>query len=401
MVMKGKGMALNSTNDCFAQFDEAFARLEADLATPDERSSTPSADLSEYEEAFDNIDRQLAAQPEPTTPETPTSEPMPAPAPAVTPEPLADGVIKPTRVNLALVPPTAVAESSRTTALVQHETETLWERPANGGTPLERLVGTMQNLLWLQRAIHARSPRIVDRVRWQQVADVFNDVRQLCTEFDLQTARVRAEFALKALDDDRLDGLAAEIGELVRHIRHDLQTCSIVPIARESVWGFTLALDARAQRAFPSAVREVADAGRCIGFTTHAAAAFHLMRAAEIGRRAVARAIRFDTRETEAADWAGTITALQARMLDLSGWPAGPARKAVKNFLTALLSDAREMEEARRRLAEGEPFMECHAVALWYSTRDFLALAAERVSETEDTLLTADDFVGSEVTGNG
>ena len=80
-------------------------------------------------------------------------------------------------------------------------------------------------------------------------------------------------------------------------------------------------------------------------------------------------------------------------MLDLAGWPAGPARKAVKHFLTALLSDAKEMDEARRRLSEGEKFEECHAMALWYATRDFLTLAAERVSEADDTLLTPDDFI--------
>ena len=87
------------------------------------------------------------------------------------------------------------------------------------------------------------------------------------------------------------------------------------------------------------------------------------------------------------------MVALQTRMMDLAGWPAGPARKSVKKFLTALLSDAKEMEEAHRRLTEGESFEECHAIALWYATRDFLALAAERVSEGDDTLLAPDDFI--------
>lgn len=417
--MKAKGIALNGTDDCFAQFDAAFAKLEADLATPRDAGAAPRADLSEYEDAFDDIDRQLAAAPEGTAP---ASSSMPAAAdpphaPAV-PGPLlqAAAITQPTitasaaaaseghgdpttdqpraaRTPLALVTSSATALVEPQRSALTPVDEALWERPSGGGTPLERLVGTMQNLLWLQRAILSRSNRIADRVRWERVAEIFNEVRQLCTEFELPTARVRAEFALKALDEDRLDVLAVEIGELVRHIRHDLHACSIAPIARERVWGFTLALDERAQKAFPSAAAEVAEAGRCIGFGMHAAAAFHLLRAAECGRRVLARVVRFDDQDPEAGDWSSTVAALQARMMDLGGWPAGPARKSVKDFLTALISDMREMEEARRRLAEGEPFEDCHATALWYATRDFLALGAERVSEARDTLLSPDDFI--------
>ena len=396
--MKVKGIAPNGTEDCFARFDEAFAKLEADLAgaRDAERPSTPRPDLSEYEEAFSAIDRQLALQPQATA----DAAVPPAPAPELQPpakpaEPIAPKAGDSPRANLALVPPptATLAEAPRAVALVPHEVEDLWQRPSGGGTPLERLVCTMQNLLWLQRAIRSRSAHIADRVRWEQVAEVFHDVRRLCDDFDLQTARVRADFALKALDDDRLDLLAVEIGELVRHIRHDLQACSIAPIDKERVWGFSLALDARAEGAFPSAKADVADAGRCIGHGMYGAAAFHLLRAAECGRRVLARAVRFDLGEVEASDWQTTITALQNRMMDLAGWPAGPARKAVKDFLTALISDAREMEEARRRLAEGESFQECHATSLWYSTRDFLALAAERVSEADDSLLRPDQFI--------
>jgi hypothetical protein len=64
--MKGNGNA--SPDDCFARFEEAFARLEANSGGADhthEQRSQPAAaaDLSEFEEAFSNIDRQLEAQP--------------------------------------------------------------------------------------------------------------------------------------------------------------------------------------------------------------------------------------------------------------------------------------------------------------------------------------------------
>ena len=416
MQAKGTGAP---PDDCFAKFDEAFARLEANMVAAErpkeDKPNPPPADLSEYEEAFADIDRQLAAQPEPaTTPVAPiasaagAASAAPGPAAAV-PSSLAPAApvaasAEPqspeqtggsSRASLALVLPASgtASDTSRAHALTYYDADGLWLPPTGGGTPLERLVGTIQNLQWLQRSIQGRTSRLPDRVRWEQVGEIVSAVRQLCSEFDLPTASVRVEFALTAFDEGRHDSLAIEVGELVRHLRHDLQACSIAPIPRERVWGFTLSLDERAHKAFPTAANEVAEAGRCIGFGVYGATAFHLLRAAEYGRRAVARAVRFDERDAEAEDWATTITALQTRMLDLAGWPAGPARKAVKNFLTALLSDARDLEEARRRLAEGAVFQECHAVALWYSTRDFLTLAAERVSEARDALLTPDDFI--------
>lgn len=400
--MNVRGTAVSSTEDCFARFDEAFAKLEADLcaanAPPDaaapNASNAPCADLSEFEEAFDNIDRQLAAQPDSTAP---SQAALTAPV-AKSRESEVTAVMKsadaPTRPSLALVPPsgTALAEPLRVTAPISRELEELWEKPAGGGTPLERLVGTMQNLLWLHRVIHSRGVRSADRTRWEQVAAIFADVRQLCGEFDLQTARVRVDFALKALEEDRLDLLAIELAELVRHLRHDLQSCSIAPIAKERVWGFSLALEDRAQHAFPSAATEIAEAGRCIGFAMHDAAAFHLLRAAERGRRVLARALSPDAGDSAVHDWSAIITGLEARLHELSKWPGGAARKTAKAFFQSLLSDARAIEESRRRLADGETYQECHTMALWYDTRDFLSLAAERVSEAQDTLLTIKSF---------
>jgi hypothetical protein len=230
-------------------------------------------------------------------------------------------------------------------------------------------------------------------MRWERVADVLRDATELCDELDLATAKVRAQFAIDAFESDRLDVLAREVRELVRHIHHDLHRCATLAVPPQRAWMSSVSLDERANRAFPGSASDVAEAGRCLAFGLHAAAIFHLLRAAEHGRIALARAVRVDGRPHHAADWSATIVALQKRAAALSRWPAGPARKAAKAFLTAMVSDARELEDIRRRMHEGESFEECHAVAAWLATRDFLAAAAERVSETRDTVLSADDFI--------
>ena len=395
--MKAKGHALNSSDDCFAEFDEALTDPKCDLRAPRTGPQEPTpADLNEYEDAFELIDRQLAAcVAAPAEGDANTQTAGAAAAQPVILEAAAESNHKATR--LALVAPIAAAITVAARAAAREYSDTdageLWQRPEDGGTPLERLVGAVQNLLWIERAVQARNGKMAERARWEQIAGVFSDVRRLCDEFGLASACVRAEFALKAFENDRLDVLTGEVSELIRHIRHDLHTCSVVPVSREHVWALDLTVDAPATLAFPLAHIEVAEAGRCIALGLHSAAAFHFLRAAECGRRPLARAVRFNLDDSEATDWTTTVTALQARMVNLRGWPAGPARKAVKAFLGALLRDARELEEAARRLTEGTTFQECHATATWYAARDFLTRAAERVCEDRETLLAADEFI--------
>jgi hypothetical protein len=380
--MKGNGNA-SSGDDCFARFDEAFSKLEAELSAADAPQNATAAsvplDLSEYEEAFTNIDRQLAAH----APSEPAVAPeAPPPAVAVTPRP-----------NLALVAPPLAAptEPARPVPERTVDSDELWRRPAGGGTPLERLVTTIQNLLWLQRVVHSRSARLAERIRLQQVAELFGDARQMCVEFDLQTARVRADFAIASLDEDRLDRLVTDIGELVRHIRHDLRSCTISPVPRSRAWVIDASLDARTAKAFPSAAADVAAGGTCAGFGLQAAAVFHMLRAAEHGRRRLAIALHATAFDAGATDWGTTITALEHRLADAVRW-SGPAKTAATGFYHALANDARLLHDAQRKLNAGDGFDEHHALAVLQTARAFLDRLAQFVSESQQRPLTQTDF---------
>jgi hypothetical protein len=393
-----------ATDDCFVKFDQAFAKLEADL-------NTPGADLREFEEAFSQIDRHLDARPaSPVEPAPEAAAPL-IPTPATTRSLIAESTVAMPATAIpddapavATAPvagatptveaPTVMLAASRgsASALVPYEVDELWRKPSGGGTPLERLVVMLQNLLWLESALQARAARGLDRFRSTQLAEVFSDARQVCADFDLPTARVRAEFALAALDAERLDLLAAEIAQLLRHVRHDLQSCSIWPIARGRVWTFTATLDERTSKSFPSAVPDIAEGGRAAGFGLHHAAVFHMLRAAECGRRALASAARLQPSESDAPDWASTCALLHTRLADLTNWPAGPARKAAKTFFSAALDDARVLQEAHLRLTSGGAFDEVHVILVVNTTRTFLARVAGSVSELADAQLTRQHF---------
>jgi hypothetical protein len=376
--MNGKGQA-SSADDCFAQFDEAFARLEGDLLERAPRAANPPvADLSEYEEAFTVIDRQLDAHvtSEPAAPHVSLAAPPPAVA---APEPA------------AATPPGPANDSARPTVETDHEGAEMWRHAAGAGTPLDRLVVSLQNLLWLHRAVQTRTAGVGDRTPRELVATVFVDARRICEEFDLSTARVRVDFAVSAFEEGRRHRLSAEIGELLRHIRHDLQTCAMSPIARSRAWLFNAALDERAAIAFSSARADLAAGGRSIGYGLHSAAVFHLVRAANAGRRRLAAAVQADGFEAAAADWTATIAVLESRQADARRWTgAGNAHAA--GFYHALLNDARMLQDADRKLQVGDPFDEHHAIAVLYAVRHFLNRLAEYMTETDQRQLTQADF---------
>jgi hypothetical protein len=208
---------------------------------------------------------------------------------------------------------------------------------------------------------------------------------------------VRADFALAALDNETLDTLGAEVTELVRHIRHDLQSCSIWPIARNRVWSFSLALNEKAAAAFPSAGSDIAEGGRCFGFGRYSAAVFHMLRAADPGVRALARAANATAAAAhDGADWAPLLTLVDARVSVISTWPVGPARAAALEFFQGALSEARGLHDAARKLANASAtatLEEHQALHVCHTTKDLLVRLSERVTESHRRTLGKRDFV--------
>ena len=393
------------TDDCFAKFDEAFESLAAEFDTtttgalvkpaavsatlrivppPDSEGRTArpvqpqGRGLEEYAEAFDMLDAHLASHPAPASPGDELlanyAGKLTAPAP------------KPTLRAGDSTASGLVATSGSVALSTDIE---LWRRRA-GGTPLERLMGTLQNLSLIQRRLNDRTARHSDRITTDDIAATFSDVRALCVEFDLPTARVRADFALAALESDQLEALSHEITELVRHVRHDLQSCSIVPIARDRVWSFSLALDERTAAAFPSAQDDFIEGGQCFGFGRYAASVFHMLRAAEHG----IRALRVAASPKKTTD-ANVVLLLEARLAEADQWTPSAAKQRAQEFYEAALSQVRRLRDAERKLARGTSkavLDESQAVAVYEATRELLTLLAGRISEAQARSLRKNDF---------
>jgi hypothetical protein len=205
---------------------------------------------------------------------------------------------------------------------------------------------------------------------------MFADVRQVCIDFDLPTARVRAEFAVAALEHDDVERLATEIGELLRHMRHDLQSCSIWRIARTRAWAFKTTLDENVATTFPSATGEFIAGVRATGFGLHTACAFHMLRAASIARDALMATIRMAPSNMSSPDWPSAIDAMQTHLATLEG-PVQRGR------MGALLNDARFLHNVERMLASGSTCDENYALAVLQTAEAFLQRAATFLNDRE------------------
>jgi hypothetical protein len=347
--MNGQGNRANG-DESVAGFDEAIARLEADVVAAaralDASVQPVTADLSEFEEAFSQIDRQLAAH----QPSLATASPTPA-------------VVRP-RLARVIPAPAPAARRTLPTQERSDDVDSLW-RLSTTATPLERLVVTMQNLAWLQAALRSASAAGEEARIPEAAAEIIAATRRFSVDLELASAQARVEFTMAAMERQSVEGLSTEVGELIRHIRHDLQSCAMWPVRRGRSGAHLPALDEHAARAVPAAAQEMAEAARSAGFGLHNATVFHVLRAAQRGLRGLSA-----TPGTPAAgvDWPKILARLEAM-----------AATAPGGELSSVLHDARLLHDAERRLAGGGGFDEHHALAVLRAGCQLLNRVAQAV----------------------
>jgi hypothetical protein len=185
----------SQNEDCFAQFDRVFDSLADELhwqeARPSARAELPTApapagdELQQYESAFAMLDDKLAESDrvELTIPATPPVQ------------------IQAARASVSVIKP----RRARRTAVT-----------------FDDVFDVLENLTVVRRRNRLSEERHL-------VARLLADTRQLCADLDLQSARVRVEFAVLTLENHHFDRLPNELDELARHIRYDLRFCSLAP----------------------------------------------------------------------------------------------------------------------------------------------------------------------------
>ena len=146
--------------------------------------------------------------------------------------------------------------------------------------------------------------------------------------------------------------------------------------------------------AFPTAHSNILEAGNALIFEMNNAAAYHLMRVAEVGLRVLAWDRRVvpkykgDAIPLELAEWGKLIAGTENKVQLIHKWRRNLVREEAHQFYNRLLVEIRAFNDGwRRHIAHNRShnFEDDEAIALWGHVARFMETLATKMSEKERT----------------
>ena len=155
------------------------------------------------------------------------------------------------------------------------------------------------------------------------------------------------------------------------------------------------AFGAGVERAFPSIESDLEEAGNCLAFGCNIAAAFHLMRVAEVGLWELGRDRQIPLAtagKIEYAEWGHIIRELEEAAKAIQSWPNSLSKDDAHRFYNYSLVEIRAFNDGwRRHAAHARPNMPPmspeEALALWSHVERFMKVLAGKISEGKYTSL--------------
>jgi hypothetical protein len=147
--------------------------------------------------------------------------------------------------------------------------------------------------------------------------------------------------------------------------------------------------------AFPSARFDISEAGTSLACGCNSAAAFHLMRAAEIGLWELGRDRQIplaSAGKIEFTEWGKIIGKLETAVQAIQKWPNTPAKEDAHRFYNSALVEIRAFNDGwRRHIAHvrtnQQELQDDETLALWGHVSRFLSQLAGKISEGKYTFL--------------
>jgi hypothetical protein len=148
-------------------------------------------------------------------------------------------------------------------------------------------------------------------------------------------------------------------------------------------------------KAFSSANADIIAAGNCLAVELNTAAAFHLMRAAEVGLWELGRDWQIPCAKTgaiEFKEWGIIIGELDDAVKAIQQWPNSRVKEEAHKFYNAAVVEIRAFNDGwRRHSAHARPNMprmqSDEAIALWGHVSRFMNTLASKISEGSYTPL--------------
>jgi hypothetical protein len=138
-------------------------------------------------------------------------------------------------------------------------------------------------------------------------------------------------------------------------------------------------------KAFPSAARDIKDAGNCLAVASSTAVVFHLMRVAEYGLRALAKKLRVSlthkgrTITVQLADWVKVITGIKNKITEVRASSSGMKRQERLELYSDAADHCTFVKDIWRNNVSHtrRPYTDKEAVAVLDRVRAFMMFLAQ------------------------
>lgn len=190
---------------------------------------------------------------------------------------------------------------------------------------------------------------------------------------------------------DRLPVMMAEYTMLSDALAIELQAKKLLYIPNERARFFEndRILSDPAKQAFPTAYAEIREAGSCYAVGRYTACVLHCMRAAEVGVKAMARALGYNPQDLAQQDWHPVLNKCESLIQDMRDkMQKGPNKEVELQFYSQAAAQFRHFKDGWRVQAAHTrpPFNEGEAKIILESTVSFYEVLTVGLSEDAQTL---------------
>lgn len=246
-----------------------------------------------------------------------------------------------------------------------------------------------------------RASQPLDPIHRNTVLKRISRAHDACSNAALSSAAKQIGIVLFHL---RVQGDAVDYSTLASELRHaiyaildDLNSRLFVEISGETkeLVNSGQPFGEVVNQAFPSAVEDIKEAGRCIALGCNTAAVFHLMRAAEVGLWELGRDRQIPlarSEKIEFSEWGLIIAELEGAVKAIQQWPNSSIKESAHKFYNHAVVEIRAFNDGWRRHSahprpDMPPMSADEARASWGHVERFMKKLATKISEGKYTEL--------------
>ena len=227
------------------------------------------------------------------------------------------------------------------------------------------------------------------------IVNHLNEVVNLCGPYGFDVCREMAELAKDRLGRKPVESvrvIQSEVRNILELMGREAHIRQFLRIAEDRK-GFTdnpQLLGERVSSGFPSAKRDIQDAGNCLAAECWSASVFHLMRVAEYGLRVLAKDRRVTVPKKPVLDlatWEDIIKQLEISEQAIQQCPATLAREKQFEFYHGAMMEYKRFKNMFRNriMHTREDYDRDQANGAFVHVRDFMNILASRISEKKRT----------------